>query len=121
MAIQLKDLFWSVEASLNQIKVAPEQQDNVTQWLRWLASSSYQQNIRFLRDQRRLRKALIQGELDWITCWSSNLKQLKEAMKIHWALQPFQQAQRCGAKRPQGFRCGPSDGIRVLSNARKLW
>ena len=89
MAIQLKDLFWSVEAfdastameaSLNQIKVVPEQQDNVTQWLRWLVSSSYQQNIRFMRDQRRLRKALIQGDLDWITCWSSNLKQLKEAM-----------------------------------------
>ena len=89
MAIQLKDLFWSVEAfdastameaSLNQIKVVPEQQDNVTQWLRWLVSSSYQQNIRFLRDQRRLREALIQGELDWITCWSSNLKQLKDAM-----------------------------------------
>ena len=89
MAIQLKDLFWSVEAfdassameaSLNHVKVAPDQKDNVTKWLRWLVSSSYQQNIRFLRDQRRLRDALIKGELDWITCWSSNLKQLKEAM-----------------------------------------
>jgi len=89
MAIQLKDLFWSVEAfdastameaSLNHVKVTSEQKENVTQWLRWLVSSSYQQNIRFLRDQRRLRDALIQGELDWITCWSSNLKQLKQKM-----------------------------------------
>jgi hypothetical protein len=41
-----------------------------------LKNSSYQQNIRFLNDQRSLRDALVAGDLDWITCWSSSLREL---------------------------------------------
>lgn len=42
--------------------------------------SSYQQNIRFLNSQRQLREGLIKGDLDWITCWSSNLTRLRVQM-----------------------------------------
>ena len=98
MALQLKDLFWSaeafdageaMEAALAKRPPDPERQSKVTQWLHWLESASYQQNIRFLNDQRSLRKALISGELDWITCWSSSLRELRERMKDKLALAPL--------------------------------
>ncbi len=98
MALQLKDLFWSaeafdageaMEAALAKRPPDPDRQSKVTQWLHWLESASYQQNIRFLNDQRSLRKALISGELDWITCWSSSLRELRERMKDKLALAPL--------------------------------
>ena len=53
----------------------------MTEWLHWLENASYQQNIRFLDNQRSLREGLVSGELDWITCWSSSLRELREKMK----------------------------------------
>ena len=98
MALQLKDLFWSaeafdageaMEAALAKRPPDPDRQSKVTQWLHWLESASYQQNIRFLNNQRSLRKALISGELDWITCWSSSLRELREQMGEKLALAPL--------------------------------
>ena len=98
MAIQLKDLFWSVEAfnatpafqtAMNQGVVDDDQRSRVTAWLRWLVGSSYQQNIRFLNNQGQLRQGLIKGELDWITCWSSNLQRLRLAMGDELGLAPL--------------------------------
>ena len=89
LAIQLKDLFWSAEAfnatpafksAIDGSAVSDESRARVTAWLQWLVGSSYQQNIRFLNSQKLLRQGLIKGELDWITCWSSNLKRLKAQM-----------------------------------------
>ena len=89
LAIQLKDLFWSAEAfnatpafqaAINGSAVSDESRARVTAWLQWLVGSSYQQNIRFLNSQKLLRQGLIKGELDWITCWSSNLKRLRAEM-----------------------------------------
>jgi ABC-type glycerol-3-phosphate transport system substrate-binding protein len=98
MALQLKDLFWSaeafdageaMEAALAKRPPDPDRQSKVTQWLHWLESASYQQNIRFLNSQRSLRKALIAGELDWITCWSSSLRELRDQMNDKLALAPL--------------------------------
>ena len=98
MALQLKDLFWSaesfdageaMEAALAKLPPDAERQANVTAWLHWLENASYQQNIRFLNDQRTLRDALVAGELDWITCWSSSLRELREQMKDKLALAPL--------------------------------
>ncbi len=89
MAIQLKDLFWSAEAfnatpafqaAMDGSSIDETSRARVTSWLHWLVGSSYQQNIRFLNTQRELRQGLIKGELDWITCWSSNLKRLRSKM-----------------------------------------
>jgi arabinogalactan oligomer/maltooligosaccharide transport system substrate-binding protein len=86
MAIQLKDLFWSAEAfdagpalkaAMDSSGTSQVDYETVTAWLSWLVDSSYQQNIRFLNNQGNLRDGLIQGELDWITCWSNNLRGLK--------------------------------------------
>ena len=98
MALQLKDLFWSaeafdagdaMEAALSKLPPDAERQANVTKWLQWLETASYQQNIRFLNNQRSLREALKAGELDWITCWSSSLRELREKMKGSLALAPL--------------------------------
>ena len=98
MALQLKDLFWSaesfdageaMEAALAQLPPDAERQANVTSWLHWLKNASYQQNIRFLNDQRSLRDALVAGDLDWITCWSSSLRELREKMDGKLALAPL--------------------------------
>ena len=98
MALQLKDLFWSaeafdageaMEAALSQLPPDPERQAHVTQWLQWLENASYQQNIRFLNDQRSLREGLVAGDLDWITCWSSSLRELREKMQDKLALAPL--------------------------------
>ena len=89
LAIQLKDLYWSAQAfnatpafqaAIKGSTVSDESRARVTAWLQWLVGSSYQQNIRFLNSQKLLRQGLIKGELDWITCWSSNLKRLKAQM-----------------------------------------
>ena len=98
MALQLKDLFWSaeafdagqaMEAALSKLPPDAERQANVTKWLQWLENASYQQNIRFLNNQRSLREALMAGELDWITCWSSSLRELREGMQDKLALAPL--------------------------------
>ena len=98
MALQLKDLFWSaesfdagdaMEAALAKLPPDTKRQANVTDWLRWLENASYQQNIRFLNDQRSLREAFVSGELDWITCWSSNLRELRNQMRQKLALAPL--------------------------------
>ena len=98
MALQLKDLFWSaeafdagqaMEAALSKLPPDAERQANVTKWLQWLETASYQQNIRFLNNQRSLREALMAGELDWITCWSSSLRELREGMQDKLALAPL--------------------------------
>lgn len=98
MALQLKDLFWSAEsfdageamqAALDKKTPKPKRQKKVTNWLRWLESASYQQNIRFLNNQRRLREGLIAGEIDWITCWSSSLRELRNKMKDQLGVAPL--------------------------------
>ena len=98
MALQLKDLFWSaeafdageaMEAALSKLPPDKDRQANVTKWLQWLENASYQQNIRFLNDQRSLREGLVAGSLDWITCWSSSLRDLRENMKGKLALAPL--------------------------------
>ena len=98
MALQLKDLFWSaesfdageaMEAALAKLPPDKERQAKVTEWLHWLENASYQQNIRFLDNQRSLREGLVSGELDWITCWSSSLRELREKMKEKLALAPL--------------------------------
>ena len=91
MAVQLKDLFWTADAfdASSALKAAMDfdapsayqaHRETVTAWLRWIVDSRYQQNIRFLNNQGNLRDGLIRGELDWITCWSNNLRGLKQKL-----------------------------------------
>ncbi len=98
MVTNLQDLYWSLgsfgagEALATSLtgKQAPvAAHERLTKWMRWLKASSYQQNIVFLRNQAALRKALIDGEMSWISCWSSQLPQLREALKEHLGIAPL--------------------------------
>ena len=85
-----EDLYWSMSgfkagsallSALRGQQPTAQQTQNLVNWLSWLRDASYQQNVMFLRDQATLRRQLIDGQLHWISCWSSQLPQLREAMK----------------------------------------
>ena len=52
----------------------------IQKWLQWLRKAALYQNIYFLEDYRELNKKLTSNELDWVTCWSSQLADLKKEM-----------------------------------------
>ena len=98
MVTNLQDLYWSLGSfgagealatSLAGKQATVAAHERLTKWMRWLKASSYQQNIVFLRNQAALRKALIEGEMSWISCWSSQLPQLREALKDHLGVAPL--------------------------------
>lgn len=98
MVTNLQDLYWSLgsfgagealTASLAGQKVTVAAHERLTQWMRWLKASSYQQNIVFLRNQAALQKAFIEGEMNWISCWSSQLPQLREKLKNNLGIAPL--------------------------------
>jgi ABC-type glycerol-3-phosphate transport system substrate-binding protein len=68
-------------SSLRGQQPTAQETQQLVRWLTWLRDASYQQNVMFLRDQATLRKQLIDGQLNWISCWSSQLPQLREALK----------------------------------------
>jgi ABC-type glycerol-3-phosphate transport system substrate-binding protein len=90
IAQNFEDLYWSMSgfqagnALVSSLRGEPptaQQTQQLVRWLSWLRDASYQQNVLFLRDQATLRKQLIRGQLNWISCWSSQLPQLREALK----------------------------------------
>ena len=98
MVTNLQDLYWSLgsfgagealTASLAGQKVTVAAHERLIQWMRWLKASSYQQNIVFLRNQAALRKAFMEGDMQWISCWSSQLPQLREKLKDHLGIAPL--------------------------------
>ena len=116
MAVQLKDLFWSVEAfdagpalkaAMDSSGTSQVDYETVTAWLSWLVDSSYQQNIRFLNNQGNLRDGLIRGELDWITCWSNNLRGLKLKLGDRLGVTALPKGRIRTAPPPRVWRSGP--------------
>ena len=98
LALNLKDLFWTAEAfeasmamesAIENKPISSEQKSRMVEWLRWIEDASYQQNIRFYRDQESLRNALIEGDLDWITCWSNSLELFRKSMKDNLLVVPL--------------------------------
>jgi hypothetical protein len=79
IAQNFEDLYWSMSGfQAGNALVSSLRGKQPTAQLR---DASYQQNVLFLRDQATLRKQLIRGQLNWISCWSSQLPQLREALK----------------------------------------
>lgn len=82
-------LFWTVgglgageallaaqgEQPLNQ-----QQVQDLERWLAWLQNASLQKHIIFSEKQDSLIKQLAAGELDWITCRSTNLSVLRKSL-----------------------------------------
>lgn len=82
-------LFWTVgglgageallaaqgEQPLNQ-----QQVQDLERWLAWLQNASLQKHIIFSEKQDSMIKQLAAGELDWITCRSTNLSVLRKSL-----------------------------------------
>ena len=49
-------------------------------WLKWLEKAALYQNISFHKDGRELGNKLKGKELHWVTCWGSQLEDLKKTM-----------------------------------------
>jgi arabinogalactan oligomer / maltooligosaccharide transport system substrate-binding protein len=60
--------------------LSPEHKQGLERWLAWLQNASLQQSITFHERQDELAQKLARGELDWITCRSSNLSLLRESL-----------------------------------------
>ena len=92
MALQLRDLFWSA-GSLGAIPAlvaaaqgrSPDlaQQQGLLDWMRWLQSANIQRDVTFLEKQSGLREGFRRGRYDWITCDSSDLPSLQQALGPH--------------------------------------
>ena len=52
----------------------------IEKWLKWLEKAALYQNISFHKDSIELGKKLKDKELNWITCWGSQLEDLKKTM-----------------------------------------
>jgi hypothetical protein len=82
-------LFWTVgglgatEALLaaeGKNPLTPEHKQSLERWLAWLQNASLQQSISFHDKQDELAHQLASGDLDWITCRSSNLSLLRQTL-----------------------------------------
>jgi len=82
-------IFWSAGSlgalhSLNQISskklIKTDDRRAITTWLAWLQQAAAQQRVAFFAHQNELKTGLLKGELDWITCGSSNLAELRASL-----------------------------------------
>jgi hypothetical protein len=60
--------------------LTPEQLQSLERWLAWLQNASMQQSITFHEKQDELARQLAGGDLDWISCRSSNITLLREKL-----------------------------------------
>lgn len=82
------DLIWTAGstgaiAELSSIgdKISTAQTYPATQrWLQWLQKAALYQNIYFHENPRELSNKLKSKELDWITCWGEQLRDLKKSL-----------------------------------------
>lgn len=82
------ELIWTAgtQGAVSEISSLDKQNPNkstyptIKKWLQWLRKAALYQNIYFLEDYKELNKKLANNELDWVTCWSSQLEYLKKEM-----------------------------------------
>lgn len=98
MSLNLKDIFWTTElygaeqpmaSAMRGTAPDAKSKKKITDWLHWLEHMSYQQNVRFMNSQQSLRSSFLEGNLDWITCWSSSLPELRRKLKDKLGVSPL--------------------------------
>jgi hypothetical protein len=78
--------------------------------LRWLQAAESQSRLSFLDNEIQLRDGLRSGQLDWITCPSSDLQVLQRSLGRHLGVAPLPNG--------DGFEASPISVLRVLSLGR---
>ena len=61
----------------------------IRKWLQWLQQAALYQNISFHKSYRELATKFKDKELDWVTCWGSQLRELKQAMGNRLGVAPL--------------------------------
>jgi hypothetical protein len=67
-------------AAQDEAPLSAEQNQSLERWLAWLQNASLQQSITFHEKQDELVRQLAKGDLDWISCRSSNITLLRETL-----------------------------------------
>ena len=67
-------------SSLGSMTTAKKKYPAIKKWLQWLQRAAFYQNISFHKDSKELALKLKRNELDWITCWGGQLKDLETTM-----------------------------------------
>ena len=89
LSLKLRHLIWTAGAlgAIPGLRSAAAGQPTSNQeeaailsWLTWLQNANNQRSINFYPDQADLRDGLIAGQLDWVTCNSSELQRLRATM-----------------------------------------
>ena len=89
LSTQASQLIWSagssgalpaLTAALKDRNLSKAQKLKLTGWFQWLQQANRTEGIRFLSNHSQLRKALANGELDWISCNSASTTPLRRAM-----------------------------------------
>ena len=88
LSSQLYELIWTAgtQGAIAEISTLGDKIRSETtypairQWLAWLQKAALYQNIYFVDNHRDLKEKLMNNELDWVTCYSSQIEELKTNM-----------------------------------------
>lgn len=119
LPLQLQGLLWSVgalgaapalEAVRDGREPSPQQRQALLAWARWLQEANGQHSISFYANQENLVDGLARGSLDWISCHSADLLDLRHTLGQHLGVAPL----------PAGPEHGPSplNLVRVIALGR---
>lgn len=98
LALDPPSLFWSagalgattaLEQATARRPLNPAQQQAVVRWTRWLQAAAIQQKVTFYGNQDLLLEALSSGELDWISCHSTDLQRLRSRLGSKLGVAPL--------------------------------
>lgn len=98
LALDPHGMFWSAGAlganeALQQAifrrPLTRDQHQAMVRWTRWLQDAATQQKVFFYGNQDLLLEALSSGQLDWISCHSSDLQQLQRRLGSKLGVAPL--------------------------------
>jgi len=98
LALDPPGMFWSAGAlganEALQLAIARrplnrDQQQAVVRWTRWLQDAATQQKVTFYGNQDLLLEALSSGQLDWISCHSTDLQRLQRRLGSKLGVAPL--------------------------------
>ncbi len=116
LPLRLPSLLWSagafgavpaLEAASQGRPPTPEQRQTLLAWASWLQEANGQHRLSFYADEASLLDGLRRGQLDWVSCHSADLLNLRRSLGPHLGVAPL----------PAGPAHGPSPVslFRVLS------
>jgi len=98
LALDPADIFWSAGAlgaiealqqAMERRPVSPAQQQDLVRWTRWLQDANTQQRVTFYGNQEALLEGLASGQLDWISCQSTDLLRLQPRLGSKLGVAPL--------------------------------